>query len=403
MSERLATFRFGALVFWAIGVQTHEVLGTVGLGLLVLSFVPAILGWKTARADLGEWWPVFAFIGWALLAPTFAGHPPTGSGAARTLDWATVPLVAATGTALDARRWQQLTFVALGTLALSGAVAGFQHLGWWPPESAFASLQWADVPFSRVYEPIGDSGRFMGGGLLFHRLKFSHVSGLLVVAAVVAARHFTGRSRVAAALLGAFGFLAVWLFPYARMGAVAMTLAAGFTLVLVSPSPRKALLASAGLGLVGLVALLAIAPLRERFAAGLTDQGSGQRTQHLAAGVEAVRQYPLTGVGPGRFRPSLFGGPEMAEHVRDNPGKAHNQFLSMAAETGVVGGLGFLGMLVWLALRARGRPLAALTLGALALFGVLSLAHDPLFQAPFSMALVLVVGLGLSSPRPQTA
>ena len=37
----------------------------------------------------------------------------------------------------------------------------------------------------------------------------------------------------------------------------------------------------------------------------------------------------------------------------------------------------------------------ALTQGAIALFALLSLAHDPLFQAPVSMALMLAIGLGL--------
>jgi O-antigen ligase len=154
------------------------------------------------------------------------------------------------------------------------------------------------------------------------------------------------------------------------------------------------------LGLVGVGALAAIEPLRARFAAAFTDQGSGQRTQHLQAGLEAVRQHPLVGIGAGQFTPAKFGGEAMAEHVRANPGKAHNQFVSVAAEAGVPGALGFLALLAWLGARAWRRPLGAVTLGALALFVTLSLAHDPLFQAPVSMALVLCLGLGLSAAPP---
>ncbi len=398
---RLSTWRFGALVFWAVGVQTHELASTAAFVLLVLLFIPSLLAELragTLEATARPWRPVLAFIAWSLLAPTIAGQFPDGTGLARTLDWGTIPLIAATATQLTPRRWRILTLVTLGTLGLSSIVAGLQHFGIWPPMSTFASLDWMRIPFARVYEPIADSGRFMGGGLLFHRLKFGHVSGMAVVGAVVASRHLTGRARIAAMVLGAVGFIAVWVFPYARMGAVSMTFAVGITVALVSASPLRALMICAALGLVGVLAIVSIAPLRNRFLSALTDQGSGQRTQHMAAGVEAVRQHPFVGIGPGQFRPSKFSDPNMAEHVKDNPGKAHNQYLSMAAEIGIPGAIGFIALLGWLVAIARRRPYGALTQGSIALFAILSLAHDPLFQAPVSMALMLAIGLGLAAP-----
>jgi len=54
-------------------------------------------------------------------------------------------------------------------------------------------------------------------------------------------------------------------------------------------------------------------------------------------------------------------------------------------------------LLVSLVRKARVAPLGALTIGCIGLFVVLSLVHDPLFQAPFSMGLVLMLGLGLGS------
>jgi O-antigen ligase len=404
--QALSTARFFAVLLWAVGVQTHELIATPALALLVISFAPSLLKNLQAgklEAEILPWRPLFAWIAWALLAPTIAGQFPDATGLARTLDWATIPLIATAANELTPRRWRILTLVTVGTLGLSSFVAGLQHFGIWPPMSFFESLDWMRIPFARVYEPIADSGRFMGGGLLFHRLKFGHVSGLVVVGAVVASRHLKGGARAAVIALGAFGFVAVWLFPYARMGAVAMTLGVGLTVALVSSSPKRALLVIAGIGLVGLVALLSVGSLRDRFASALTDQGSGQRTQHMAAGVEAVRQHPIVGVGPGQFRPSKFADPDMAEHVKDNPGKAHNQFLSMAAETGIPGGLGFIALLIWLAVQARGRPYGALTQGAIAFFALLSLAHDPLFQAPVSMALMLAIGLGLKAAKPPLA
>lgn len=392
---RLATWRFGALMLWVVGVQAHELLGTIGLILTVLTSIPPLPS-RGERVGVRGVLPLVLFIAWSLIAPTLAGNPPDGTGVARTFDWLAIPFVIRAASGLTKPQWTALSIAAGVTLTLSSLVAGLQHFGVWPGEAAFSSLGWLKIPFHRVYEPIGESGRFMGGGLLFHRLKYAHVSGLVVVALVVAWKHLEGRARHLALIAGLVGFIAVWVFPYARLGAVAMTVGVAATVFLTASSKKRALIVIGALGLMGVIAVAAIAPLRERFASSLSDTGSGQRTQHLAAGLKAVEQFPIAGVGPGQFRPSKFGDETMAEHVRDNPGKAHNQLVSMAAETGVVGALLFVLLLLSLALRARTAKLGALTLGALALFVTLSLAHDPLFQAPFSMALVLALGLGLA-------
>ena len=389
---RVSSLRFVALLVWAVGVQVNELLAEAGLVMLALGSLPGLT--RLTRAAVLRWWPLGLFVAWALVVPLAAGHPPTGSGVARCLDWLAIPLVAAAGAALSARQWRTLAWITFSTLALSCAAAGFQYAGAWPRAEAFAGLAWTRVAFERVYEPIPDSPHFMAGGLLFHRLKFSHVSGLAVVALVVAWRR--GGPRVVLALLGLFSFVAVWVFPHARMGAVAMTAAVGVTWLLTSTETRRDLFAAVGLGLAALLLVAAVPSLRARFSTSLTDQGNGQRLQLLAAGLKAVESHPVTGVGPGRFRPSLFGGPEQAKEVKEHPGKSHNQLLSLAAEAGIPGALCFLGMLAWLALAARGGPLGALTQGGLVAFLALSLVHDPLFHVPFSLGLVLLLGLGLA-------
>jgi O-antigen ligase len=384
--------RFMALVCWAVGVQVNELLGAVGMGLLAVSFLGDLP--RLSLGALRAWWPLWLFTGWALLAPTLAGNPPSGSGTARVLDWAALPLISLAAAGLSARQWRILGWAAFGTLGLSCAVAGLQHLGAWPRLEAFDALAWTRTSFARVYEPIPDTGRFMGGGLLFHRLKFSHVSGLVLVAVAVASRR--GGPRAWLAALGTFAFVAVWLFPHARMGAVAMTVAVGATWVFTSGSPRRDLLAAVALGVSAALLVAVVPSLRARFSNSLSDRGNGQRRQLLAAGVDAVRTYPVAGTGLGRFRPSLFGGPDQAQEVREHPGKSHNQLLSLAAETGIPGVLLFVGMLAWLAWMARGRPLGALTHGGLLAFLALSVVHDPLFHVPYSLGLVLLLGLGLA-------
>lgn len=396
--ERL---RYVGLCLWAVGAQMSEALCTAGAILLVASFLPNVRG--LTRRAFTAWAPLWLFIGWALVAPTLAGHPPTGTGVARTLDWATLPLVALAAAQLTAARWRGLALVAFTTCALSCIAAGLQHFGLWPQESAFAPLAWTKLPFARVYEAIADTGRFMGGGLAFHRLKFAHVTGLAAVALTwLAARRETPRRPLVAAL-GLFAFVAVWVFPAARMGAVAMTVAVAVTLLLASPSKRRALGLALGLAAVAVLVLLAAPSARARFVTAFSAEGNGFRGQLLGAGLEAVRRHPVTGVGPGRFHPRDFGGPEMDVHVRQHPGKAHDQFVSMAAETGAVGGLLFVWLCVWLALRARRLERGALALGALAQFATLSLVHDPLFHATYSLALMLLVGLGLGATQTMTA
>ncbi|HEX8434135.1 O-antigen ligase family protein, partial [Archangium sp.] len=143
-------------------------------------------------------------------------------------------------------------------------------------------------------------------------------------------------------------------------------------------------------------------PLRERFLNSSTEKGSGSRSALLETGLCALRSSPLTGVGPGRFQARLYATPDMPQQAREHPGKSHNQYLSMAAETGVPGAILFVVLLGWLAWRfPLSRPEGLGALGALAFFCLLSLLHDPLFHVQASQAFALVLGAGLSgSPAP---
>src|SRR5581483_7208995 len=94
LTQRLSA---ASLAVWACGVQIHEAVATVGAvatALLVVAQVP----WK-------QWWPIAAWIGWALLVPLLGGHLPTGAGAARLCDWLLWPCaVVALGKLDEAQR-----------------------------------------------------------------------------------------------------------------------------------------------------------------------------------------------------------------------------------------------------------------------------------------------------------
>ncbi len=392
-----------SLAVWGVGCLFLEALAAVGFAACALvALVVARQDGVTVRGALRAWAPLVAFLAWALLAPTLSGHPPSGTGVARLLDFVGIPVAAvALGHLSDARR-VRLAWVLGGVFLASCGVAGLQHFGVWPAPEAWAPLAWTRLPFDRVYEVVpGTESRFMAGGLLFHRLKFSHIGGMGVAFALGVGLRLQGRRRALALALAAVGLVSVGLFPYARAASVALVAVMGLMVLLGLPRRVAVPTCAAVLGLAAL-ALALNQPLRERFLNSATEKGSGSRSALLETGLCALRSSPLTGVGPGRFQARLYATPDMPQQAREHPGKSHNQYLSMAAETGVPGAILFVVLLGWLAWRfPLSRPEGLGALGALAFFCLLSLLHDPLFHVQASQAFALVLGAGLSgSPAP---
>lgn len=392
-----------ALVTWVVGVQVSEAVATVGLAgcLLTALWAARRAGWPAFRAGLRSWWPLVLLLGWALLASTLAGRPPSGSGLARWVDWLGIPAAAwALGT-VGARGARVLLWVAGGVLLLSSFIAGLQHFGIWPEPEALTALMPFKMSMLRVYEPIpGAEGRFMGGGLLFHRLKFAHVSALVILALLAFGLRSQGRNRLLALSAAIVGLGAVLAFPYARAASAALVASCVAVLVLGSPHRRLALVLG-GLLAVGAVGVVWMKPsLRNRFASSLTHEGSGDRMMLVKAGVDVAKLYPVAGAGAGRFRAGEWVDASAPIAVREQRGKAHNQLLSVAAELGFPGLVLFLVLLVSVARRmSLAHPAGVAGVGALCFFLLLSTVHDPLFQAPFSMALALALAVGVRGGR----
>lgn len=401
-SARLAPLFFTGLLLWGAGCLWLEALAPLGLALCALGALAWLRAQRPAPAALLRGgWPLLAFVLWALLAPTLAGHPPSGTGVARTLDLVGIPVAALALAHLGPAQRRRLGWSLAALFLVSCLVAGLQHFGLWPSLERLEFLSWTRLPLARMYEEVpGAPGRFMGGGLPMHRLKFAHVGGLVVAVAFAVGLRTRGRTRLAALAVAALGLLSIGLFPYARAAAASLVLA--LVLLVLLGLPRRAGLATAAALLVGAALALALhEPLRARFLSSATSEGSGGRAEILATGWRTLRAHPVAGVGPGRFRLSRFAAPDAPEHVRMHAGKTHNQLLSLAVETGVPGALLFVVLLVALARRLpRAQPLGLGALGALGFFCVLSAVHDPLFHAQFSLALPLVIGAGLAPPGP---
>lgn len=396
---------------WIVGVQVAELLaliGVVGLALAVLSegLMPnAIQAAKAADAVPSrfalalEWKLLVAFLAASLLLPLLGGHAPSGTGAARIFSLAAIPLAAAATARLTPMQLRGALIAAAITLTVSCVLAGLQHFGLWPAAERMELLAKLKIPTTRVYEEVpGAPGRFMGGGLLFHRLKFAHVSSFAVLACAAVAIRTTGRTRQLSLAASVVGLVSILWFPFARAAALALVIGLVTLLLLsarslMSPRARMTLIAASGGVLVAFTLVLALNdPFRARLFRSNSEDGSGGRRQLVAAGFAALRAHPLTGVGLGRYLAKDWLEPGAAIYLVEQKGKAHNQLLSVAVETGIVSALIFTAFLLALARRLWTSPLGASGLAALVYFAALGAVHDPLFHAEFGLALAAALG-----------
>lgn len=406
--SRTATLLGFTLGLWAVGVQVNELLATVG-GWATFALAAAVVWQARAAAGRLALGPrglaaaLAAFLGLSLALPLLGGLTPTGTGLARLADWLLLPAAAVAVALLPARALRRIGVAAAVTALVSTLLAGLQHFGAWPGPEAFAPLAWTKAPFARVYETVpGRTDCFMGAGLLLHRLKYANVTAAFCVLAAAAALQLGGAHRRLRLLLGGAalaGLVGVALFPHARAATVALVAALAVTWVLAARDRTRALLGAGGLVVAVLLVVLLVPSLRTRFASSLTTEGSGDRAGLTEAGLNAVARHPLTGVGLGRFRPGLYASPGASAAVLEHPGKAHDQFVTLAAEAGAPAALALIAFLALLAAELwRARPAGLAGLGALTLFVLLCLLHDPLFHAESSLALMLALGgtLGLT-------
>ncbi len=391
------------LLLLVVGVQASEAVASAGLALTVMAVLADAwprrreIAWRGA---LAKWRWLILFCGWALVAPAFAGHAPTGTGVGRLFDFIALPALVLAFDLADERWRRRLVWTGAGVLVASCLFTALQHFGLVPSVVWMRHLAFFGTNTDRVYqaEP-GNPGRFLGGGLLFHRLKFAHVSGFAILFCAAVAVRERGRHRWIALALGSFALVSIIAFALVRAASVAAFVGAALVVLLTQANRRRAWLASSGAGVLALSLIVAAAPIRKRFSSSLSEAGSGDRPLILESGLRALESSPVVGLGLGRFRLGDWVPPNAPREI-PRAGKAHNQFLTFAIETGVPGALLFIALLVSVALRlAPTTWRGAFGLAALLYFALLSMLHDPLFHAPVSMAFVLALGWALSGRR----
>jgi O-antigen ligase len=329
---------------------------------------------------------LLAFLGWAALSLTWAEDPVAGAEAVYRYSL-NVVLFVIVYTAVTEREhvsWVLIAFVAGATVS---ALYGFLN----PVPTEF----------------VNDVSRLGGAGVDPNELAAAAVAALVLAAALAAGWRRQPASRVVA--LAAVGFLAatvVLSFSRAGLVALAFALVVG---VIVGGRWRVAaavLLLVVAVGIGGYHAFYASPQERDRITKA--DGGTG-RSDVWQVGWRMVEDSPTNGIGAGNFQISSIhyllepGALQRTDFIVDEPKVAHNIYLQVLAELGVVGLALFLAVIVFslsCALRAAwafrdladtrmeliGRGLFVATLAML--------AADFFLSEQFSKQLWLLLALG---------
>ena len=279
---------------------------------------------------------------WTILATLVAPRSAIAGDGLRTLALFGLALPLGASSALAGERGRRLLACFLAVVALNALVALAQAAG------------------LELFGAVAITGRTDTGGLLGNEGQLAQLTALALVAVVAVAIVAPG-AAVRGSLVSLGVVLAAALVSHRNLTAL-VALACGVAIALELTQGRKALVS---LGLVVLVLGVAIAivsPLRGRVVQAAQAASHGDwdavttyRLGPWAAGLEMVRERPLTGFGPGTF------GAEFTAHRLDAElrherrftipvltssfGEAHSEYLQAAAEAGIPAALAVVGAL----------------------------------------------------------
>jgi len=256
-------------------------------------------------------------------------------------------------------------------------------------------------PDPALVQAPGVDGRFGAMGFFTSRLTFGHNATILLAllggALASGALPRAYSIGVASASVVGLGALAVTFDRAAYLGIVVAAL------VILLRTRRRAL----GLALGALAALAALHPgVRARFSTAFSAASNADRVFIWSRSLEIIRDHPLHGIGFANY-PRVCG----SYYDRVDPGFfmrtwAHNLELSTLAETGPLGLLTLLWLLV-AALRMVLRsasPFAVGGLAALAAWFTMAQVHDVLYDTKVMYALWFALAVATSrGPSPARA
>lgn len=310
------------LMVTAVGIplSTSVMEGGV-LGLIALTTVGLLSGWSVARRTPLDG-VLLLFIGVLALSSLASGHLWEATGWPRLWVMSTYWMTA--WWLRDRKHATRLVSVLLGAATVAAVYGIVQH---------FTGIDWYRALLGRTQRArprvIGDT-RFAVVGFFRNYLTFAHV--MLFPLGWSAARASTGRLGAVAATVA---LVVAVVFSTARGAWLAM-LALAAALAVTRGGRRGRVVV---IGMVASMALAFAGSADLRSEAGRmfarTPENLG-RLAIYAANLDIVRAHPLLGLGYGRYetaaRPYYTAHPDA-----DRRSHAHNNFLQIAAEAGLVG------------------------------------------------------------------
>jgi putative inorganic carbon (HCO3(-)) transporter len=337
----------------------------------------------------------------------FSAHPFATYALTLFLAWATLSIVWAEspGAAATATSRFGLNFLLLPIVYT--AVRERRHVVW--VTVAFVAGAAASAAYGLIAgSPADEEGRLSGAVSDPNEVAAVLVAGV-VFAGVLAAVFKAPLLRLAAAAAAVFCAVSIF-FTLSRGGLIALALALIASLFVAGRWRARAVTVTL-VAVLGTVAYFAaFAPLEARERVTVIEGGSG-RSDIWTVGWRMVEDQPIGGVGAGNFEVSSIhyllepGAILRDEFIVDKPKVAHNTYLQVVAELGLVGLLLFLSILAFsLAcavkaartfMRIGDVPMELLSRGLIvAVIGIL--VADIFISAQFSNQLWLLLALGPS-------
>jgi len=336
--------------------------------LATIAWALRVLAHPERRISLGRLFPLWATLLWALLLATSFTPYSQAEAFKETLRWAEAFLIWLIAINTLQRRWQIIGLIACLLLApAADAVIGLSQFltGNGPPSFRITP----DQIFVRAYGTIGQPNSFAGYLNMAWPLALALALG--ATAALWQRREASGAER-AAQIRRLSLMIGLWLVAALLLTALTASFSrgawigalCGLLVMALAHSRRSArwMIAALGIGVL-VLALGGIGLLPPVVAERLTsitrnltffDASTAEVTTENFAVVERMAQiqagwrmfmaHPLTGVGPGNYTPAY---PDFAvlPWYRSR-GHAHNYYLHMAAEAGIIGALAYLALLL---------------------------------------------------------
>ena len=329
LAAGLVVFTFITFAEFALPAGAASVTKAAGL-LLTLAWLAKVATEREAgktflQAHPGETYLILAFLGWGAFSVSWS-ETPSGTLSDLFRYFLSFTVVIITYTAY--RRREDINLALYAWVAGTFFTAAYGLVG--NPSTSSAE----DV---RLASTVGDA----------NELAMVLVAGATLSIAVAATAKRSPLLRVAAGTTAALALFALVLTG-SRSGVRALAAAAVTTVLVAGRGSRtKALFAAAALSVTAVVFFVAFAPpaIKDRITQTLPGQvpNTEGRSTIWQVGWRMATDNPVRGVGLGSFETSSIhyvlepGTLERADQVIDTPKVAHNIYLQVFAELGLVG------------------------------------------------------------------